>query len=101
MTSPAPKTPSTVSSKSTSQSKYDVVMMDELALESPQPSKKNNKDDSTDESLCEAVDHVDSYMIELLTEKGLNSALQYNFSDPEDYADMNYYDKAIKLTSEF
>ncbi len=50
--------------------------MDELALDFLQSSKKKKEDDSKDESLCDTVDFADPSMIEWLTEKGLNAALQ-------------------------
>ena len=79
-----PTTPSTVSSKSTTQSKRAVTLMGGLALQSPSTPKKAKPEDIDDASLTDTVDYTDPNTIRWLTKKGVVDALQHHFPNHED-----------------
>ena len=96
-----PTTPSTVSSKSTTQSKRAVTLMGGLALQSPLTPKKAKPEDIDDASLTDTVDYTDPNTIRWLTKKGVVDALQHHFSDREDYIELDHHDQILLLVKKF
>ena len=96
-----PTTPSTVSSKSTAQSRRAVTLMGGLALRSPSTPKKAKAADVDDASLTDTVDYTDPNTIRWLTKKGVVDALQHRFPDREDYIELDHHDQILLLVKTF
>ena len=80
-------TPSTVSSRSTTESKRAVTLMSGLDLKSPLQ-KKNKACDREEASLVDSVDYEDPATIAWKTKGGVASAIRHHFLD---------YDERLKL----
>ena len=97
-----PTTPSTVSSKSTTQSKRAVKLMGGLALQSPSSSKRaNGADVDEDDSLTDTVNYQDPNTILWLSKKGVDDALAYHFPDQDDYITLDHHDRVLLLVKTF
>ena len=96
-----PTTPSTVSSKSTTESKRAVKLMGGLALQSPSSSKRAKCEDVEDDSLSDTVDYRDPNMIDWLTKKGVADALEYHFPDQDDYITLDHQEQILLLVKTF
>ena len=96
-----PTTPSTVSSKSTTQSKRAVTLMGGLALQLPSTPKRAKPEDVEEASLTDTVDYQDPNMIRWLTKKGVVDALQHRFPDREDYIKLDHHDQILLLVKTF
>ena len=96
-----PTTPSTVSSKSTTQSKRAVKLMGGLALQSPSSSKRAKCEDVEEDSLSDTVDYQDPNTIPWLTKKGVADALEYHFPDQDDYITLDHQEQILRLVKKF
>ena len=90
-------TPSTVSSKSTTDSKYVVTLMSGLALKSPSSLKKSNAVNVEETSPVDTVDYQDPVKIVCLKKEGIAAALEYHFPDDEEYLELDYHVQVMQL----
>ena len=94
-------TPSTVSSKSTRDSKHTVTLMDGLALKSPMAKKRTKTEDVVEASLSDIIDYEDPNMILWLKKQGVVDALEHHSPDWEDYLELDYHEQLLLLVKVF
>ena len=92
-------TPSTVSSKSTTESKCAVSMMSTLALKTPPKKKKvkREQDVASNAIFSDTVDLDDAAMIDWTCKEGLEAAVEHHFDDHEDFEGLDHHDKVMLL----
>ena len=97
----AQTTPTTVSLKSTTDSKRAVTLMSGLALKSPSAQKKSKAEDEDEASLSDTVDYQDPNTILWLKAEGVADALEYHFPDHEEYLELDYHEQILLLVKVF
>ena len=96
-----PTTPSTVSSRSTTESKRAASLMSNLHLKSPM--SKSNKDYSTeDASLVDSVDYNNPAMISWRTIEGVACAVQHHYpGEAEKLLELSYEEQILLVMQKY